>query len=111
MADIIRLVKGDQLPIIELTLTDEVTNAPVDLSSNLTTVSVRFRKAGSTTLLSTISCNKSTSGADGKVNFDFSGGVLDVDPGQYEGEIVVNFNGSNQTVYDLLTFRVRDNLV
>lgn len=110
MADVIRLVKGDSKPVIQLTLTDDVTGGVLDISQASTTVSVRFRKAGTTTLLSTINCTKVTNGTDGKVEFDFSGGVLNVDPGQYEGEIVVDFSGSTQTVYDLLTFRVRDNL-
>lgn len=110
MADVIRLVKGDSKPVIQLTLTDDVTGGVLDISQASTTVSVRFRKAGTTTLLSTINCTKVTNGTDGKVEFDFSGGVLNVDAGQYEGEIVVDFNGSTQTVYDLLTFRVRDNL-
>jgi hypothetical protein len=110
MADVIRLVKGDELPIIQLTLTDDVANQVLDISAASTTVSVRFRKAGTTTLLSTIACSKSTDGTDGQVEFDFQGGVLDVDPGQYEGEIVVDFNGNSQTVYELLTFRVRDSL-
>jgi hypothetical protein len=110
MADVIRLVKGDELPIIQLTLTDDVANQVLDISAATTTVSVRFRKAGTTTLLNTIPCTKSTDGTDGQVEFDFQGDVLDVDPGQYEGEIVVDFNGSSQTVYELLTFRVRDSL-
>lgn len=110
MADVIRLVKGDELPIIQLTLTDDVANQVLDISAASTTVSVRFRKAGTTTLLNTIACTKSTDGTDGQVEFDFQGGVLDVDPGQYEGEIVVDFNGNSQTVYELLTFRVRDSL-
>lgn len=110
MADVIRLVKGDSKPVIQLTLTDDVAGGVLDISAASTTVYIRFRKAGTTTLLSTINCSKVTDGTDGKVQFDFTGGVLNVDPGQYEGEIVVNYNGSTQTVYDLLTFRVRDNL-
>ena len=102
--------KKDELPIIQLTLTDDVANQVLDISAASTTVSVRFRKAGTTTLLNTIACTKSTDGTDGQVEFDFQGGVLDVDPGQYEGEIVVDFNGNSQTVYELLTFRVRDSL-
>ncbi len=39
----------------------------------------------------------------------FTGGVLNVDPGMYEGEIVINFNGQVQTVYDTLRFTVREN--
>jgi hypothetical protein len=48
-------------------------------------------------------------GTTGQVQFGFTGGVLDVDPGMYEGEVVVSFNGDIQTVYDTLRFTVRDN--
>jgi uncharacterized protein (DUF1684 family) len=109
MADTIKLVQGDELPQITLTLRDDVGNAALDLSAATTTVSVKFKLKGSTTTLSTITTNKLTDGSDGKVYFNFAGGVLDVDPGEYEGEIVIDFNGSVQTVYDTLNFRVRDN--
>ncbi len=107
--DVIRLVKGDERPVIVLTLTDDITNSPIDLSLSTTTVQVKFRKAGTTTLLSTINCSKLSSGTTGQVQFNFSGGVLDVDPGMYEGEIVISFNGDIQTVYDTLRFTVREN--
>ena len=84
-------------------------NTPLDLSASTTSVSVKFRATGTTTVLSTISCTKTNTGSDGKVQFNFTSGVLDVDEGSYEGEIVVNFNGSLHTVYDLLKFRVRNN--
>ena len=107
MADVIKVVKGDELPIITLTLTDDVANTPLDLSNVNTTVSVKFRAVNTTTVLSTIACSKLNNGTDGKVTFNFTGGVLDVDEGMYEGEIIVNYNGSLHTVYDLLKFRVR----
>jgi len=107
--DVIRLVKGDEKPLIVLTLTDDITNTPIDLSLSTTTVSVKFRKAGTTTLLSTISCTKLSGGTTGQVQFGFSGGVLDVDAGAYEGEVVVNYDGSVQTVYETLRFTVRAN--
>lgn len=107
--DVIRLVKGDERPVIVLTLTDDVTNSPIDLSLSTTTIQVKFRKAGTTTLLSTINCSKLSGGTTGQVQFNFSGGVLDVDPGMYEGEIVISFNGDIQTVYDTLRFTVREN--
>lgn len=106
--DVIRLTAGDEKPLIVVTLTDDLTGQPIDLSLSTTVVSVKFRKAGTTTLLSTISCSKLSGGTTGQVQFGFSGGVLDVDPGMYEGQIVVNFNGDNQTVYDTLRFTVRD---
>lgn len=105
--DVIRLVQNDSKPSIILTLTDETTGLPINLALPTTTVAVKFRASGSTTLLSTITCTKLTTGADGKVTFDFTGGVLDVDPGMYEGEIVVDYDGETQTVYDTLRFRVR----
>ena len=112
MADAIRLVQGDAKPVVIISLTDDVSGGPLDISSAATTVRVRFRKSGTTTLLSTINCTKVTDGTDGRVQFDFAGGVLDnVDPGQYEGEIVVDTSGAGtQTVYELLQFRVRENL-
>jgi hypothetical protein len=107
--DVIRLVKGDERPVIVLTLTDDITNSPIDLSLSTTTIQVKFRKAGTTTLLSTMNCSKLSGGTTGQVQFNFSGGVLDVDPGMYEGEIVISFNGDIQTVYDTLRFTVREN--
>jgi len=109
MADVIKLVKGDELPLIQLTLNDDVANTPLDLSASTTSVSIKFRATGTTTVSTTISCAKTTDGSDGKVQFNFTSGVLDVDEGSYEGEIIVNFNGSIHTVYDLLKFRVRSN--
>jgi hypothetical protein len=108
-ADVIRLVKGDERPVIVLTLTDDVTGSPIDLSLGTTTVVVKFRESGTTTLLSTIACTKLSSGTTGQVQFNFAGGVLNVDPGMYEGEVVINFNGEVQSVYDTLRFTVREN--
>jgi len=107
--DVIRLVSGDERPVIILTLTDDVTGAPIDLSGISTAVSVKFRLAGSTTLLSTIPCTKVGSGATGQVQFAFLNDELDVDPGMYEGEVVIDFNGQIQTVFETLRFTVRAN--
>ena len=109
MADIIRLVKGDELPNIIITLTDDVANTALNVSAGTTTVKVKFKAVGGTSTLSTITCTNLTDGSDGKVQFNFANNVLDVDPGEYEGEVVVDFNGSIQTVYDVLRFRVRSN--
>ena len=104
MAETIKVVQGDELPQIVLTLTDDTANSVLDLSLSTTSVLVKFRKKGTTTTLSTITTTKSTDGSDGKVTFNFAGNVLDVDPGEYEGEIVISYNGTLQTVYDLLKF-------
>ena len=108
MADVIRVVKGDEKPDIVLTLTDEATGGAINLSAASTSVSIKFRKQNSTTVLSTISTVKVGTGATGQVQFDFTGNVLDVDAGMYEGEVIITFNTDVQTVYDLIRFRVRD---
>jgi hypothetical protein len=107
-ADVIRLVEGDEKPVIVLTLTDDLTGSPIDLSLGTTVVTIKFRESGTTTLLSTIATSKLSGGTTGQVQFNFTGGVLNVDPGMYEGEIVINFNGEVQTVYDTLRFTVRE---
>lgn len=106
MAEVIKVVQGDTKPLITLTLTDEATGNPFDLSAASTSVVVKFRAAGSTLTPQIISCAK-TDAVNGEVQFDFSGGVLDVDPGLYEGEIEVSLGGATHTVYDVLKFRVR----
>jgi hypothetical protein len=108
MADKIKLVQGDTLPNVRLTLTDPVTGTAINLSAGSTTVNVYFREAGGTTILSTIACTKVNGGSTGVIQFNFSSGVLNVDPGAYEGEVEINFDGQKQTVYELLKFNVRE---
>ena len=107
MADTIKLVSGDNYPLIQLTLTDDSTGDPMDLSPATTTVTVKFRAQGSTTLLSTLACTKVAGGSTGIVTFYFPTTELDVAAGMYEGEIVVDQNSLIQTVYDTLRFKVR----
>lgn len=108
MADVIKLVKDDNLPEITLTLTDTNTGNAIDLSASTTSVNVYFRAVGSTNVLATLSCSKVSGGSDGKVKFYFPNSTLNVDAGPYEGEIEINFNGQKQTVYDVLKFKVRE---
>ena len=42
MADTIKLVSGDNYPLVRLTLTDDVTGLAVDLSAATTTVVVKL---------------------------------------------------------------------
>lgn len=104
MNERIKLVQGDNLPYIRLTLR-HADGDPIDVSA--ATVRMYFRERGSTTLLSTITCTKPNGGADGIVVFNFPGSTLDVNPGYYEGEVEIDFSGETQTVYNTLQFQVR----
>ena len=107
MSEKIKLVQGDNLPYIRLTLTDPLSGLPINLSDPGIVVRVYFRATGSVTVLSTIVCEKINGGSTGQVRFNFGAGVLDVEPGPYEGEVEVDFEGQTQTVYEVLKFNVR----
>jgi len=107
MSSVIKLVQGDNLPEITLTLTDQSTDEPLDLSAVTTTIVVKLRALGGSTVLSTLSCWKPTGGIDGVVRFNFPASTLDVPAGAYQGEIEISYNGQILTVYDLLQFALR----
>jgi hypothetical protein len=107
MAEKIKLVQGDNLPYIRLTLTDPATGAAINLSDAGVVVKVYFRAANTTTILNTLTCEKVSGGTTGQVRFNFPNGVLDVEPGLYEGEVEIDFDGQFQTVYEVLKFNVR----
>lgn len=105
MAEKIKLVRGDTRPQLQLTLTNELNDLAVDLTD--ATLVMRFRQAGSSQVLDTLS-GIVTDGVNGKVVFLWNLNTLNVEPGDYEGEIEITFPSLEvQTVYELLKFRVR----
>jgi hypothetical protein len=124
MAEKIRLVQGDSRPQIVLSLTDEFTGVAINLSEQDTVVRVKLREAGATSVKATMICGKllGFQNADGTINYGSpynvpgAGGrvFMDWEPnalssvGEYEAEIEITYpDGSVQTVYDVLKFRVR----
>lgn len=106
MAEKIRLVQGDTRPQLRVTLTDETTGDPIDITR--ATPRLRFRALGSTTVLTTMT-GTVTDALGGVCVFAWPTGALNVDPGDYEGEVEVTFeDGSIQTVYDVLKFKLRE---
>lgn len=128
MVDKIKLVQGDTRPQIKVVITDANTGQIVDLSGS--TVLLKFRRSGTTTVLFSLTgylqagledANGNvtqslpgeayaTPGKGGRVAFQFSTGQLNINPGQYEGEIEITFPAPNtgvQTVFSPLIFQVR----
>lgn len=113
------LVQGDTLPQLKVTIRDQNTAAPgmtldpedqstwalVNLSSS--TVRLRIREVGGTTVKSTLVGTPSDP-VNGEVVFFFDADTLDT-AGVFEGEIEYTAqNGSVQTVYDLIKLQVRE---
>tara|TARA_X000001382_G_scaffold26221_3_gene16688 strand:- start:1526 stop:1900 length:375 start_codon:yes stop_codon:yes gene_type:complete len=117
-SETLKLVAGDTLPELTLTLKDSntaaggqvldennsATWAPIDLTG--ATVRLRLREVGSSTVSSTLTCSVTNAGA-GQVATNFPTGTL-ASEGTYEGEIEITFSGGGiQTVYDLIKLKVR----
>ena len=108
MAEKIKLVQGDTAPQIKLTLTNEVTGAAINLTG--ATVTLHFRALGGQTPIFSRQAliNPETAGT-GICLIDWQPGDLDVEAGDYEGEIeVVRQSGARETIYELLKFKVRE---
>lgn len=108
MAEKIKLVQGDTRPAIVCTITDENTGQPIGITG--ATPRLRFRAAGDTTIIATVT-GSVIDGAAGKCVFHPSTApeMLQVDAGDYEGEIEITFPDQQvQTVFDLLKFKVRE---
>lgn len=107
MADKIKLVQGDTRPQIQVTLTDDNTGSPIDISG--ATCRLKFRAVGSTTLIDTLT-GVVVNGAAGLVVFAWNSTTLNVDAGDYEGEVEVTFPAGQgvQTAFEVLKFKVRE---
>lgn len=108
MSERIKLVRGDTAPQIRLTLTDEVSGAPINLLN--TTVTLHFRAVGSETVLfSRPALINPDLASTGVCVISWEAGDLHQVPGDFEGEIeVVRPGGSRETLYDILRFRLRE---
>ena len=105
MTEKIKLVQGDTKPTLVCTLTDSGSGDAINITG--ATVRLKFRQVGSTSLRDTI-IGTVTSGEGGVVSFSWGSDALDGPAGDYEGEIEITFgDGSIQTVYDLLKFKLR----
>jgi len=118
----INLVKGDDLPALEIILRDSnaaasgqtldigdaTTWAALDLT-DVNAVKLKFRKIGMDTLADTISFTRVAPYTDGKVVMDWGSTTLDDGHGDYEGEIEITYtDGKVLTVPDLFKFIVRE---
>jgi len=115
----LKLVVGDTLPELTITLKDSntaasgktldpedaTTFAPIDITSG--TVRVRVREIGTTTVLQTILCTI-TDATNGVCTMIFPSSTFS-SAGLYEGEVeFTKSDGNIQTVNELIKFTVRD---
>lgn len=107
MDDPIYLVQGDTGPQVKVTLTRADTGAVEDLTGGV--VKLHFRKKYTEAVLFTLTGQSTTEQAeDGIVVFAFTNGQLDLDPGEYEGEVeYLSDVSTRETVYQVIDFVLR----
>ena len=107
MSNTIKLVQNDTRPSLVITLTDEVSGQPINITG--CTVLLKFRRMGETTLKGTI-IGQVIDGSVGLAIYHWSSvpDILDGEPGMYQGEISIQFpDGTTQSAFDLLKFKLR----
>ena len=109
----IKWVSEDTLSTLDFTLKDANTGDPCDpdtwdaLDVSGYTISMPFRKKGTTTLIDTLTGSFVTDGTDGKITYTMTATAADNPAGQYEGEIVLTSGSDTFTVYDTVEFLFR----
>lgn len=104
----IRLVKNDTGPQIQLTLTDESTGLPINLSGATATLYMKSLATGTVVVSRPLTIPTGTA-TQGIALVVWGASDLNQTPGDYDGEVEVLFStGMRQTVYDVLKFRLRD---
>jgi hypothetical protein len=106
MAVTYKYVQGDTRPQLQVTLKNETTNEPIDLTG--ATVTLHFKAAGETSIL--FSRNFTVTNATGGVAvLQWQSGDLDQEAGAYQGEIeIVTSTGQRETIFDILKFKIRE---
>ena len=118
----INLVKGDDLPALEIILRDSniaAAGKTLDLGdsttwvamnlSDVNVVKLKVRKVGLETLVDTINFTRIQPYSGGKIVMDWGSTSLDSGFGDYEGEIEITYtNNKVLTVPDLFKFNVRE---
>lgn len=122
MAEKIKLVQGDTRPSLLLDLRDTVTGAVISVTGAVPGLKLRMVGQSSIKLTLTgvtlpgytnddgsinLAAPYTVSGSGGRVMFTWSALALDT-VGDMEGEVEITFgDGSIQTVFELLKFKVR----
>lgn len=93
---------GDELPRLVFAIVDGTSGSPIDLSAESTTITIYVQEFGGTgTNVVEAPCSKIGSGAQGQCMVIWPDGAFDeLDPGDYEAEIAILFDGRKQTVDD-----------
>jgi hypothetical protein len=112
----IPVFKNDRRPVFQVQLIDSNSGTAISLADSNYTVRMLFRAAGSDETLADIPMSKVGDGSSGTVYHSWvdstAANVLEQTyitmGGRYEGQIVIDFDGSPQTVDTKVRFTVKE---
>ena len=108
---LIRISRNDDLPNFIIQISNKDTGEVVDLSPSSTVITFKFRMQGADETIFEATATK-VNAALGTVQVAFPANSLDgLTAGRYEGEVTVTFDGSDQTVQDIVKFRLKEDFV
>ena len=108
MFNYIKLVQNDTRPSLVITLTDENTGQPINITGCV--IRMYFRLAGEVELTGTI-IGQVINGNNGLCIFHWASvpDILAGEPGVYQGEIEIEFpDTTKQTAWEILKFKMRE---
>jgi len=106
----VRLVAGDTGPQLKLTITEDPSGTPVDLTNATGRFLLRAVGAESASVIRNLTINSGAGGdsADGVCYVVWAAGNLDLAAGDYEGEVEITMpSGLKQTVFEPIEIRLR----
>jgi hypothetical protein len=103
----IKLVRNDTGPQLRFTITDSLTGTAIDLTG--ATVTLHFKAVNSDVLLFSRAALVVPPATNGVAVLEWQNGDLDVDAGEYVGEVeVVTGIGMRETIFNVLQFELRE---
>jgi hypothetical protein len=113
MATTLYFVQSDTLPQIKLTLTDEDTDLPKNLTDKIVTLHAKpATSSGVRFSRQAMFPNGTTDRLAGIAYIQWQAGDLNRAPGNYSAEIEIydTVAGSRETIYDLITLVIREDI-
>lgn len=112
MADPIYFVQGDTLPQIQLVLTDNITQAPRDLTNKTVMMHVKPATGNGARFSREAIYQLGTDRTNGIAYIQWQDGDLNRPAGDYTAEIEVydTVNGGRETVYDTIKIVLREDI-
>jgi hypothetical protein len=112
MADVIKLVQGDNAPQLKLTLTDGTTGDPIDLTGATATLHVKPKDSSTLAFSRAATMLSNADRTNGICYIQWGATDLDRAAGYYDAEVEIYWSSTStrETIYDMLSILIREDI-